>query len=247
MSIQFNDTDSLKGLVQMYEREIGVTRGTVSGNTNLLKEFTADANLAVDDYTSIMIQVSGTWKGDDTNHTDYPEIVTDINSGQRDYAFLSDENGNDILDIYRVYVKETGGAYRILEPIDTDTEPSASTITNGLGASGNPSSYDKVANVIRFDLLPSASVTEGLKVSINREASYFTSTDTTKKAGFPGLHHKYFYLRPAFDYARRNTLTSYPRLEGEVMKAEHEIKEYFDRRVKDESPALNYINRESTR
>ena len=240
MSLAFNDTITLKGLVQMYEREIGATRGTVSGNANLLKEFTADANLAIDDYTAIAIQVSGKWKFDDSNHTDYPEIYTDLVAGQRDYQFITDENGNIILDIFKVYVKD-GSTYREIDPVDPDsTDASLST------GSGLASTYDKTANVIRLGLLPSSNVDDGLKVSINREGSYFASSDTTKKAGFPGVHHKYFYLKPALDYARRNTLTSYPRIEGEVMKAEREIKEYFNRRAKDERPAL-HINREDTR
>lgn len=245
MSLAFNDTSTFKGLVQMYEKEIGVSRGTVSGNTNLLKEFTADVNLTLDDYVAIMIQVSGLWKGDDTNHTDYPEIYTNIVSGQRDYTFLTDENGNIILDIYKVYLLD-GGVYKLLNPYDSDTENEASTFSNGQNATGTASKYDKTANAIRLDLTPTANITDGLKVSINREASYFTYTDTTKKAGFPGVHHKYFYLKPALDYARRNTLTSYPRIEAEVMKLEREIREYFDRRAKDENPTL-HINRESTK
>ena len=247
MSLQFNDTTTLKGLVQMYEREIGASRGTVSGNTNLLKEFTADANIALDDYLTLVIQSSGTWKGDDTNHTDYPEIYTNIVSGQREYTFLTDENGNAILDIYKVYAKDSlNGAYRLLEPIDVDNESQAGTITDGLNTTGLPNSYDKTANAIRLDLVPTANITNGLKVSINREGSYFTSADTTKKPGFPGVHHKYFYLKPALDYARRNTLTSYPRIEGEVMKLEREIKGYFSERTKDEPRRLT-VRQESNK
>lgn len=247
MSLAFNDTSTLKGLVQMYEREIGANLGDVSGSTSRLKTFTADANLTMDDYLAIAIQASGTWKIDDSNHTDYPEIYTNIVANQREYVFLTDENGNAILDIYRVYAKDSAsGAYRLLESTDIDTEHEASSFTNGLNATGFPQSYDKLANAIRFDVLPSANVTDGLKVSINREGSYFTYTDTTKKPGYPGLHHKYFYLKPALDYARRNTLTSYPRIEGEVMKIEREIKEYFDRRAKDEPQRLT-IYKQSNR
>jgi len=245
MSLQFSDTTTLKGLVQMYEREIGVTRGAVSGNTTLLKEFTADVNLAIDDYIGMAIQSSGMWKIDDSNHTDYPEIYTDIESGQRDYTFITDENGNNILDIYRVYYLN-GGIYSLLSPIDTDTEREASDISNGSSTEGVPDSYDKTANAIRLNRTPPTNVTDGLKVSINREGSYFEYSDTSKKPGFPGVHHKYFYLKPANDYARRNTLTSYPRIEGELMKTEREIKEYFNRRAKDERPELR-INRESSR
>jgi hypothetical protein len=237
MSLAFNDTSTYRGLVQMYEREISAQRATVSGNTNLLKEFTADANLAIDDYLTLAIQASGSWKIDDTNHTDYPEITTNIVANQREYSLLTDENGNAILDIYKVYAKDSASsAFRLLTPYDSDAETEASTFSDGMGATGSPTKYDKLANIIRLDKLPSANVTDGLKVSINREASYFVYTDTTKKAGFAGLHHKFFYLRPALDYARRNSLNSYPRIEAEVMKLEQDIKEYYGFRAKDERP-----------
>lgn len=239
MSLAFNDTTSYRGLVQMYEREIGANIGDVSSSTALLKKFAADSSVALDDYLALAIQASGTWKVDDTNHTDYPEILTNIVSGQREYLFITDENGNVILDIYKVYVRNSSSAaYRLLDTIDTDTEIEAGSITNGLSATGFASTYDKTANSIRLDVVPTANVTNGLKVSINREGSYFTYTDTTKKPGFPGIHHKYFYLKPALDYARRNTLTSYPRMEGELFKLENDIKEYFNSRTKDESQKL---------
>lgn len=245
MSLQFNDTINLRGLVQKYEREIGANRGDVANDVNRLKEFTADCNLAIDDYVAIMIQVSGMWKGDDTNHDDYPEIYTNIVAGQRDYTFLVDENGNQILDVYKVYLLD-GNGYSLLEPRDVDGERHVSSFSDGQNATGLASQYDKTANAIRLNFTPTETITDGLKVSINREGSYFAHDDTTKKPGFPGVHHKYFYLKPALEYARTHTLTSYPRIEGEVMKAEREIKEYFDRRAKDERPALR-INRESTR
>ena len=244
MSLQFNDTITLKGLVQMYEREIGANRGDVSGNDNLLKEFTAEANLAIDDYLAIAIQSDGKWKADDSNHSDFPEIYTDIVLGQRDYTLLTDENGNAILDIYKVYILENG-VYRLMDHYDTDTEDVASSFTDGQDTDGLPTKYDKTANAIRLNLIPTANITDGLKVSINREASYFTSSDTTKKAGFPGLHHKYFYLKPALDYARRNTLTSYPRIEGDVMRTEVAIKEYFNRRAKDEPQRLGVYKQDN--
>ncbi len=232
MSIPFNV--AFTGLVQQYELEIGANRGDVASNTNLLKEFTAKANSALDDYITLAIQSSGTWKFDDSNHSDFPEIVTNIVATQRNYPFTTDENGNLVLDIFKVYAKETGKAYVELLPVDPDVIGNAPGIIDGLNTTGVPYQYDKTANVIRLDPVPSTSVTSGLKVSINREASYFTYTDTTRKAGVPGTHHKYFYLRPALDYARRNTLTSYIRIDGEILKLEAEIKEYFSKRNKDE-------------
>lgn len=245
MSLQFSDTTNYRGIVQEYEREIGANLGDVSGNTERRKQLTASVNLAFDDYLTLAIQTSGKWKFDDSNHTDFPEIVTDLVANQREYTFTTDENGNQILDVYKVYVL-SDGKYKEIDPIDPDSEDVATTNYDGQNLTGTPSEYDKKANAILLNLVPPANVTDGLKVSINREASYFVHTDTTKKPGVPGLHHKWFYLRPAMEYARRNSLDSYLRIESEVMKAEREIKEYFNRRTKDERPSLN-INRESNK
>lgn len=244
MSIPFNQ--QFTGLVQQYEQEIGATRDTVANNTNLLKEFTAKANSAIDDYLAIAIQTAGKWKFDDSNHSKFPEIVTDLVQGQQKYTFNVDEQGNLVLDIYKVYTKQDGMAYVECEAVDSDFTGNAPGIVSGLNSQGVPYQYDKSANVILLDPVPNADVTDGLKVSINREASYFTYSDTTKKPGVPGIHHKYFYLRPALDYARRNSLESYVRIEAEFLKLEAEIKEYFAKRDKDDelvitTPVINSI------
>ena len=245
MSLSFSDTTNFKGLVQLFEREIGASRTDVSGNTNRLKEFAADANLALDSYLRMAFPAEGKWKLDDSNHSDYPEITTNLVANQRSYLFTSDENGNLLLDIYKVYVK-VGSAYVEISPVDADKDANVSSFTDGLNTTGTVSRYDKTANAILLDPIPSSNVSSGLKVSINREASYFTYTDTTKKPGFAGIHHSYFFLKPAEDYARRNNLTSYPRIQNDIMKLEREITEFYGHRAKDENQSL-YINIENNR
>lgn len=229
-------------IIREYEKEIGVNRGDIANNL-ALEDFVAEENVAFSDYLTIAFQSAGKWKFDDSNHTDFPEIITDLVAGQREYLFGTDEQGNIILDVYRVYVK-VGNEYVLINPIDPDSETVSSSVYNGLNAQGTPYQYDKLGNAILLDLVPSTTVVGGLKVSINREASYFTTGDTNKMPGVPGLHHKWFYLKPAREYARRNNLATYNNLDFEVAKTEREIKEYFDRRAKDERPKLN-INRES--
>ena len=245
MSLPFNDTTTRKGIVQLYEKEIGANFGDISGNTNRLKDLTADVNMAIDSYLRLAFPKDGRWKLDDSNHADLPEIYTDLLTTTNRYTFTEDETGNLLLDIYKVYVLDNG-EYRALEPVDPDSDNSQTEFQTATVATGMPTKYDKTANIIVLDKKPAVQITNGLKASINREASYFTHTDTTKKVGFPGTHHAYFYLLPALDYARRNTLTSYPRIEGAVMKLEREISETYNRRARDERPMLT-INRESTR
>jgi hypothetical protein len=230
----------------MYEKEIGANRGDISGNLIRLKEFTAEANNALDEYTRLAISASGRWKFDDSNHTDFPEITTDLVAGQREYTFVNDEEGNVILDIYRVYVKDSEGKFKLIKPIDADTETVDKSNYDGQDTEGDTYEYDKTANGILLNLVPQDGVIEGLKVSINREASYFEHSDTIRRPGIYGLHHKYLYLKPALDYARRNTLTSYPRIEMEVLRIEREIKDGLNRRAKDERRRLT-VRQESNR
>jgi hypothetical protein len=238
MSATFNDTTNYKGLVQLYEREIGANRGDISGSTDRLKEFASDVNSALDDFVEMAIKSSGTWQFDDTNFSDYPIITTNLVQGQRDYSFTSDETGNLVLDIYKVLVADADGKYRELTPRDAQSEEDTNGFWNGENTQGSPHEYDKTGNGIFLNPIPNNNVSNGLKVYINREASYFAHTDTIKKPGVPGIFHKYFALRPAQDYARRNNLANHDRIQGEVLRMEQEIQSYFGERPKDERRRL---------
>jgi hypothetical protein len=250
MSLQFNQVASpYRGLVQLYEREIGANLGDVSDNATKLAQFTSDCNQALDDFWAIALPASGTWQLDDSNQTDYPIIKTNLISGQRDYSFTTDGSGNLILDIYKVMIliSATGTTYYEIFPIDQQgaDQPIYSTIDTEITTTGTPYRYDKTANGIFLDPIPPYDATNGLKVYINREASYFSTTDTIKKAGVPGNLHKYFYLKPAYDYARRNNLANVNRLEAEVLKMEGApgrtgmIEKQFGFRARDERHQLS--------
>ncbi len=243
MSIPFNDTTTFRGIVQQYEKEIGANQGDISGNTQKLKEFTADVNLAMDDFVRLALEASGTWQFDDSNQTDYPIIKTDIVSGQRDYALTLDANGNAILDIFKVAIlpSATAAIYQELAPVDTQSKAGLATIFNS-PQTGTPYTYDKTGNGIIFDVIPSYGATNGLLLYINREASYFTYQDTAKKPGVPGLFHKYFYLKPAYMYAARNNMEiaggrlrngAFTGLLMQVNDLEKDIEAYFGRRERD--------------
>jgi hypothetical protein len=227
MSLEFSNTTTKKGIIQLLESELGFNDGDISGNATKLKKFTADINVAFDDFLTIAINSAGTWQFDDDNFiTDFPVIKTNIvgtPTPQRDYTFTTDGSGNLILDVHKVLILQSATAtyYQEIYPIDELETPYNDILaedTNNTG--GTPYRYGKLANGIFLDPKPNYNATNGLKVYINREASYFTATDTTKKPGVPGNLHKYFYLKPAADYARRNNLANVNRLEAEVVKME---------------------------
>lgn len=230
MSLVFNaaSTDK-KGIIQFYEDEIGANPGEISGNSTKLVKTTASINLAFDDFWSIAIPASGKWQLDDSNYDDYPFIYCDIVSGRRDYAFTTDEAGNLILDIYKVFIKTSATAttYTEVFPIDAQSENESLEMNSETTTGGIPVSYDKTGNGLLFSPTFNYSAPSGIKLAINREASYFTSADTTKKPGVAGIFHRYFVIRPALDYVRINRPDLYPRLKNEVMEMEQNIKMYY--------------------
>lgn len=193
---------------------------------------TADENLALDYVWGLIFKADGTWQFDDSNHSDYPIITTNLVAGQRDYSFISDEHGNLILDIYKVLVAQPDGTYKEINPVDAQSQD-VPGFYNGLDTEGTPTQYDKTANGIFLDAISDYTIEDGLKIYINREGSYFTTSDTTKKPGFAGIFHEFIALRPSYQYACRNNLPSVNKLEAQMIKMEDDIKKYYGKREND--------------
>lgn len=248
MSLTFNDTSGGKGIIQTIEKYCGFNDGDVSGNPTLLKDFTADVNIAKDRALSLILKASGTWHFDDSNQTDYPMMTANIVSGQRDYSFTVDQSNNLVLDIFRVMVADSTGIYREIYPIDQFTPTNhagnvedTSTFIDNQNASGVPTRYSKVANGIFLDVIPNYSFTNGLKVFMDRETTYYTTSDTTKKSGFAGIFDEYLALRPSAMYATRKQLANGKDLWTLTTNMERSIQDYYSTREKD-SPKRIWAN-----
>lgn len=219
MSLQTSNTTTKRALVQLFEKEIGVSYGTVSNSAELLAEFIARANMALDKYLLIWAKNAGTWQGDDINHLDFQIITSNIVSGQRDYTFTTDENSNRIIDVSKVLILSSSTAtnYDEISPIDELTVSSSDILVNT--NTGVPTQYGKLGNAVLLDSIPNYNATNGIKMVVNREGSYLTTTDTTKIIGVPTFH-EYFYLRPAYEFARINSLANLRELEKAVIDLE---------------------------
>lgn len=239
MSIQFNDTTAYKGLVQFYEKECGFDRGDISGDTDKLKEFAADANVAFDDFWAIAMQSSNTWKNDDKNHSGDPEILINVIDGTRKYSIFQDASSNQTIEVFKVFYRQsTSDPYYELYPHDPKTQDGVNSFEDGLNQDGQPTYYKKEGMSIELDLTPPSNVTSGIKVLISREASYFVYTDTTKMPGVPGILHKYFYINPAETYARIHGLENHTKLRDERERLEKVIRATFGQRSKDEKTII---------
>lgn len=242
MRLQFSDTSTKKGIVQVLERLTRTQSATSSSYSIYAK--TVDINSALNYFFLLGNQATGRWQIDDTNHADYPIIYGDIVSGQQDYSFTVDENGNQIMDIWMVRAKDSSGVWHTLvqkDLLDGDGEPIIASTS-----SGTPTEYDLSANGIFLKDIPNYNSTDGLEIYVSRSPSYFVYTDTTKVAGIPEAFHEYLAIRPAYFYCVSNDLPDLAReykeqLYGKDGKGglEGMIKAYYSKRNRGERPRMS--------
>lgn len=227
MSIAFSDSTNKTGIVELIDDLLDTNETSYP-----IKKKTRDINLAYDEVMYLIFQTGGTWQWDDSNHTSYPILTTDIVSGQRDYSFVADSAGNLILEIYKVMVADSTGLFREITPVDV---PAGAPVNyyDGLNTDGIPNTYDKLGSGIFLDPIPNYNYTGGLKIYVNREGMYFTSTDTTKKAGFAGILHEYLAIRPAYYFAIRHSMPIAQGLFRQMEDFKMKILDFYKIREKD--------------
>ncbi len=170
---------------------------------------------------------------DDTNHTKLPIGTTNLVVNQSDYSFLTDEQGNPIINLSRIDILDSNGHYRQLMLIDQVQIPGA--LDEWQLTAGFPECYDKIAdNIIRLYPKPIASVTSGLKFYFQRTGSYFVAADTTKSPGVSPLLHRGFVINAAYDGALTLGLPNIQGLGLEKAYEEKKMLEYFTNRNPDE-------------
>jgi len=224
--MQFNDLTTKLGLCQEVDDICG---------SNLIsypiESKTRRANMALSDFVGVALGADTRWQFDDTNLTDLPIGLTDINSGQNDYSL-----DTTVLKILKVEHLNTEGIFEELTPIDINDTPIP---LDELFADGIPKYYDKFANSVVLYPKPNFDRDSSLRVWFQRDASYFVSTDTTKQPGIPSIFHKYIALKVAEPYARDKRLENYVSIRNEITKIETEdIPEYYAKRNKDERPVM---------
>lgn len=185
-----------------------------------------DINLALDDAIDIAIRTCGIGQFDDTNNGNYPIIMTDLTSGQRDVSYTQDSTGNLVLDIYKVMIMNPAGVYVEIPQVDMQSGDYP-TFYDGTNPTGTPSCYDRTGNGIIFNVIPNYTQANGIKLFINREGSYFTISDTTKKCGLDGRLHEYLVVSPAYKHACRKSLDNKTALQERKLILEEKIRRVY--------------------
>lgn len=248
MILQFSDVTNKKGIVQKIDRLCG-TVNTSAGAYPLLDK-TVDVNFALASYFMLAVKAAGRWQVDDTNHTDYPIIFGDIVASQQDYSFTNDENGNQILDIYKIRIKYPDGTWKTLQQRDMMEYPEDDEWLNS-NTTGLPTEFELNANGIFLNCIPNYSQADSLEVYISRSGSYFDSTDTTKVAGIPDIHQEYLCLRPSYFYCLAKKLPQAAaygiQLYGRDGKSgmEKDIQSYYSRRNRSEKPRMQAMRQDN--
>lgn len=234
----FSSTSDKSGLIQDIEMNIFGNYGDISGNADLLYNFTARLNRSYDKLATILMSVDGRWQFDDTNYTDLPIGSTSLVANQQDYSF-----DVEYLDVEKVTALDTSGNVIILHPFDI-TDPLGRAYLNDT-TGGTPTHYDKVGGTIMLYPKPNYAKTSGLTVHYRRKPSYFAYTDTTKAPGVPAIYHRFLSLDASLDYAISKQLTAKNDLAVKVKEMEDRITETHSKRSKDESKHIYGIFRSS--
>jgi len=232
--MQFSDTINRTGLIEMLEDRTGTQSAT--GTSYPLKTKTRDINQAVIQYDILAKQYSKNWKHNDVNNTKDPLYKFNLVSGTATYD-ISTDGTNMIEAIDRVEVLDSGGIGIRLQQINRDTIDIG--MTEFYKTAGTPQFYDLVGTKLTFYPAPNYNSTNGGRVFNEIEPYYFLSTDTTKVAGIPSVHHEYLILRPAYFYCATKGLPQAKFLQIELQKMEEQIKTYFESRNKDDTQYLN--------
>ena len=227
MAIPFSDSTNNSGIV---EQTRDIMR--VDSNQWSTQKITNSCNNWLDKLTGYAIGADRMFQWDDTNHTKMPIGTTELTAGQSDYSFLQDEQGNAIVTLTRIDVKDSSGNWTKLKTIDESGIDVA--LDEYEKIDGIPKYYDKVAdNVIRLYPASASTVAAGIKFYFQRTGSYFTALDTTKEPGVSPLLHRGFIIASAYDGAMTLGLDNFQILAVEQQKEESKMIDYFADRNED--------------
>ena len=232
MNLPFNDATNKTGLCQEVDSICG------SDTTKYpLVDKARRANMAMSKFVEIALANDTRWQFDDTNNTDLPIGTTNLIAGQNDYSF-----DNSFLKILKVQCKNEQGDYIDLIPLDVSEV--GTPLETLFAESGQPVYYDKYAGSVILYPSPSTSVTNGLKVYYQRDATVFLSTDTTKYPGIPSIFHEYIALCMAEPQLLKNVIDvnsqrKYNNYVSKIEKFEQKIADFYQKRDKDDRKILS--------
>lgn len=171
MSLVLTDPTDEQGLYEVVK--------DLSGQDSLsFKKFVALANLAKDDYSSLVIRNNQRWDLDDSTNLDFGIADATVNATET-HVPLEDEV---------VSLKEVQWAGKVLTPVDI-SEAKPETLIEKYGATGTPVAYDYIGHSLFFYPVPDTTST--VTVYYSRPYTHFGVTDAGVDLGVIPIHEKY--------------------------------------------------------
>lgn len=232
--MQFSDTSTGQGLIQDCEFLTGLDRGTISGTTQLLEDFTRMMNIHYHRVVTMVLKSHDGWDFDDSNHLDFPILTTPLTLN-RDYQIPVSEK---VLKIKRLDVSWDGQVAYEATPFDINE--------SGLGYifdlnedqidgrfNKTEPAYDTLyGSIMLFPRADQVDIDAGGKLQItwSREIDEFTTADTTQEPGFDEPFHRMLSLGASFDYAKVRQLPMANDLFALLSDYEARLKEYYGKK-----------------
>ena len=207
--MKLSNTSRKDGLLEDCEFWCNLPDGAITSDATLFFRFISLLNLSFDDVLPIIFNADQKWQWDDSNHEDYPIATIDLVAGQADYSFVADENGNSILEIQEVYVRDAQGKYQKLTPIDASTG-NPQVFAQDSENTGTPLRYDKFATSVLLDPIPPDDVEAGMRVVFARTQQAFDpgegpdDFDPEQTPGTPKPFHRLHSMKASHDWLSVN-------------------------------------------
>lgn len=206
------------------------TDSTNYTDANILRRF----NAASETLVSKILTADGTWQFDDRNFTTTPVGTITLIEGQSQYAFA-----DTFLDIEQVSIKDKGGIWKVLDPIDFK-EFRDVAIEEYFAATGLPEAYDKTEDVVRLYPAPTASsvtLAAGMKVRFKRTSYQISSAEFSAGTIVPGIAtpwHITLAKMVALPYCKSYKKDRVADLEKDILLETKDCLAWYSRRAKDE-------------
>lgn len=199
----------------------GSASGTYS-DTNIVR----NVNIEYQNVANLIWQSCGDWQYDDSNATTLPVSRTTMVHNQQDYTLPSTAQR-----VHRVEIKDSGGNWIKLQPLDIHGNPQAMPEILG-GTAGTPLYYDLVGRSVLLYPIPHSGYTtlaSGLAVYIDRDVTEFATTATTTVPGFATPFHRILSYAASIDFIQDDTQRQ--RLVEQKARLEEQMKRFYSKRA----------------
>lgn len=206
-----------------------ITKSTVGKYP--LKDIARRVNFALDRYFELAENAAGKGTFDDINQSSPPILTQNLVSGTNKYkvsSFAGTYSGS-ILNFVRLEVLDSSGNSHTLIPEAIEELQESFPTLYSTTASGVPTYYLKIGDFIYLRSSPNYNSTNGLVAYAERAASYFASTDTTKVAGIPVIHHMFLCRFAAQPFLEEWTMSNAQSNKQNIFEDEDKIVRYWSR------------------